>query len=212
MLLNYTFNKSHTLYFSEEISEIETIKDSKYTVFCLQTKIYVYEENGHKLFDIVACCNPTIYSAICKSLSGKAVIASLCSSGSSVSDYKEDSVQIKDYSSSGAFASDSKIIKPFGNGYEIGGLALDEEGHRLSVVSKDACYLYLFVINNLTDDKKPIETVQRFNRGQNACTIIYKPIQIVINSLSNPQNFPCDFILLSSSSETTHLFRIGEAA
>ena len=157
--LAYTFKKSHTLYFSEEISEIETLKDSKYTVFCLQTKIYVYSQNGRQLFDIITCCNPTIYTEICKSLTGKAVIASLFSSGASVSDYKEDSVQIKDYSSSGAFAADSKIIKPFGNGYEIGGLALDDEGHRLSVVSKDACYLYLYVISNLPADKKPIETI-----------------------------------------------------
>ncbi len=157
--LAYKFKKSHTLYFSEEISEIETLKNSKYTVFCLQTKLYIFSQNGRQLFDIITCCNPTVYSAVCKSLTGQAVIASLFSSGASVSDYKEDSVQIKDYSNSGASAPDSKIVKPFGNGYEIGGLALDEEGHRLSVVSKDACYLYLYVICNLQADKKPIETI-----------------------------------------------------
>jgi hypothetical protein len=68
--LSYSFKKAHTLYFSEEISEIETLKDSKYTVFCLQTKIYVFSQNGRQLFDIITCCNPTIYSAICKSLTG----------------------------------------------------------------------------------------------------------------------------------------------
>lgn len=33
--LSFSFKKAHTLYFSEEISEIETLKDSRYTVFCL---------------------------------------------------------------------------------------------------------------------------------------------------------------------------------
>ena len=120
-------------------------------------------------------------------------------------------MQIKDYTA-GLFAPDSKIVKPFGNGYEIGGLSLDDEGHRLAVVSKDACYLYLFVVSSMPTDKKPLEPTQRFNRGQNACTSIYKPIQIVVNNLASPQNFPYDFILLSSSSETTHLFKMGDAA
>ena len=222
MPIAYTYKKAHVQYFSEEISEIETLKDSRYTVFCLQTKIYVYSHNGRCLFDIITCCNPAIYAAISKSLSFDAVIASLYSS--STSDYKEDSVQVRDYSSSAPFASDFRIVKPFGSGYEIGALSLDEEGHRLAVVSKDACYMYLYIICCVSvgkqDPKKPEpstaevkEPIQRFIRGQTSASEIFKPIQIFISNL-HPQAglFPCNFILLSSSSDTMHLFRIGEAA
>lgn len=58
------------------------------------------------------------------------------------------------------------------------------------------------------------EPIQRFVRGQNSCDHIYKPMQIVIADMFFPHTgmFPCNFVLLSSSSETMHLFRIGEAA
>ena len=126
-------------------------------MFCLQTKICIYSSNGREPYDIIQCCNPSVYSAISKSLSNKAVLACLVSSSSSLpfTDYKEDSVLIKDYSSSSKLEEDLKIIKPFGNGYEIGGLSLDEEGHRLAVVSKDAFYVYLYVIfGHLADPKE----------------------------------------------------------
>lgn len=157
---NYKFKISYQKHFSEEISDIETLKDSKYTVFCLQTKIYLFSLNGRELFDIIPCCNPQVYSAICKTLTHHAVVASLFSSGanSSIADYKEDSVQIKDYSSATKREEDLKITKPFGNGYEIGGLSLDEEGHRLAVVSKDACYLYLYITYNRNQESKTEDT------------------------------------------------------
>jgi hypothetical protein len=154
-----TFKRVFVRYFSEEISDIEILKGGHYTVFCLQTKLYIYSRNGRDLYDIIPCCNPTIYSAISKSLSDTAVVATLFSSGSNASDYKEDSVQIKDYSYQelmGSFKSskqqlysrveDFRITKPFGHGYEIGGLSLDNEGHRLAVVSKDACSIYLYIV------------------------------------------------------------------
>jgi hypothetical protein len=58
------------------------------------------------------------------------------------------------------------------------------------------------------------EPSQRFIRGQNSCDQIYKPVQIVIADMFSPHAglFPCNFVLLSSSSETMHMFRIGEAA
>lgn len=95
--VTFSFKKVHTSYFSEEISEVETLRDGSHTVICLQTKIYVFSANGRVISDIIACCNPRIYAATTKSLSNHVVIASLFSQ--SVADYKEDSVQIRDYSS-----------------------------------------------------------------------------------------------------------------
>jgi hypothetical protein len=95
-------------------------------------------------------------------VANKAVLACLTTSASSLpfADYKEDSVLIKDYSSFSKREEDLRIIKPFGSGYEIGGLSLDEEGHRLAVVSKDACYVYLYILFGHSADpkeNKPIE-------------------------------------------------------
>lgn len=86
----------------------------------------------------------------------------MISSGSTLpfTDYKEDSVLIKDYMSSNKLEEDLKIIKPFGNGYEIGGLSLDEEGHRLAVVSKDACYVYLYIIFGHFSDPKQSKMIE----------------------------------------------------
>lgn len=113
-------------------------------MFCLQTKLYVFSANGRTIEDIIPCCNPQIYAATTMSLTNNPIIASIFSQ--SPADYKEDSVQIRNNRPEFHCASDSKILKPFGNGYEIGGLSLDDEGHRLAVVSKDACYLYLYIV------------------------------------------------------------------
>ena len=133
----------------------------------MQTKICIYSTNGREPYDIIQCCNPSVYSAISKTLSNKAVIACLNTSASSLpfADYKEDSIIIKDYSSSTQREEDLRIIKPFGSGYEIGGLTFDEEGHRLAVVSKDACYVYLYItFGHSADPKenKPIEIKEPF--------------------------------------------------
>ena len=72
-------------------------------------------------------------------------------------------------------------MKPFGSNYEIGALSMDEEGHRLVVVSKDACYMYLYIICQVASGK-PNEAVevkepsQRFIRGQSSADQIFKPI------------------------------------
>jgi hypothetical protein len=47
------YRKTFTRHFAEEISEIETVKESRYTVFCLQTKICLYSSNGREPFDII---------------------------------------------------------------------------------------------------------------------------------------------------------------
>lgn len=36
------------------------------------------------------------------------------------------------------------IAKPFGIGYKIGGIQLDELGRRIVVISYDGCYVYLY--------------------------------------------------------------------
>jgi len=53
-----TYRKAHVLYFSEEISIVETLAESRQTVFCLQTKICIYGNNGRVLFDVINCCRP----------------------------------------------------------------------------------------------------------------------------------------------------------
>jgi hypothetical protein len=57
-------------------------------------------------------------------------------------DYREDSILIKDYSGKHTF----NITQPFSRGVEVGGISLDSEGHRLTVVNKNATYLYLYLV------------------------------------------------------------------
>lgn len=84
---------------------------------------------------------PLIYSIISKSFIDQAVVACL----QITNDSRADAVQVQ-------VGTEVKLIsKPFGSAYEIGGLQLDQEGHRLAIVSKDACYIYLYVIIDLTD-------------------------------------------------------------
>ena len=58
--------RSNVRHFSEEINNIEILPGAKFTIFSLETKIYVYSNNSKDLYDIVACVNPTVYSSIIK--------------------------------------------------------------------------------------------------------------------------------------------------
>jgi hypothetical protein len=89
------------------------------------------------------------------------LIASLYSFHSS-SDYKEDSIHVRDYAST----QDLKIVKPFGGSYELGGLAMDDEGHRLAVVSKDACYIYLYVLTQSTERNEKAEKAEKSEKAE----------------------------------------------
>ena len=79
-------------HFTEEINSIEILPSARYTLFCLETKIYVYSTNSKDLFDIISCINPTVYSAITKQLDERAMISYLEPSGDS------EIVNIRDYS------------------------------------------------------------------------------------------------------------------
>ena len=62
-------------YFSESVTRIEILPSSRFTVFCLETKIYVYTRNGRDLHDIIDCHKPVISSVIYKPLQQKIVLA-----------------------------------------------------------------------------------------------------------------------------------------
>lgn len=101
-------------HFSEEINSIEILPGARYTLFCLETKIYVYSRNSKDLFDIIHCASPTINSAITKELEEKAMIAFLEQKGDG------EVVNIRDYGNE--FELTYSIVKPFGWGYKVGGL------------------------------------------------------------------------------------------
>ena len=69
--------QTNVRHFSEEINGIEILPGAKYTVFCLETKIYVYSKNSKDLYDIITCVTPTISSAIIKQLDDKVMLAYL---------------------------------------------------------------------------------------------------------------------------------------
>ena len=106
--------RTNVRHFSEEIKSIEILPGAKYTIFCLETKVYVYSNNSKDLYDIIACVNPTVYSAIIKQLDDKLMLAYLDSTGDA------EVVKIRDY---GGTAECTYVIKqPFGWGYKVGGL------------------------------------------------------------------------------------------
>lgn len=78
-------------HFTEEINSIEILPGARYTLFCLETKIYVYSRNSKDLHDIITCVSPTINSAITKQLDEKAMIAFLETAGNG------ETVYIRDY-------------------------------------------------------------------------------------------------------------------
>ena len=67
---------------------------AKFTIFSLETKIYVYSNNSKDLYDIVACVNPTVYSSIIKQLDDKPMLAYLDPTGDA------EVVKIRDYGGS----------------------------------------------------------------------------------------------------------------
>lgn len=78
-------------HFNENINNIEILSGAKYTIFNLETKIYVYSNNSKDLFDIIDCVNPTVYSSIIKQLDDKPMLAYLDPSGDA------EVVKIRDY-------------------------------------------------------------------------------------------------------------------
>ena len=82
-----TYRRAHVLYFTEEISMVETLEESRHTLFCLQTKICVYARNGRDLVDVIHCCRPQVYSACAKTLSFSPVVACLFSSVSGIASF-----------------------------------------------------------------------------------------------------------------------------
>jgi len=186
-------------HFTEEVKNIEILPGAKYTLFCLETKIYVYARNSKDLYDIIPCSNPIVCSAITTSLNEKALIAFL-EPGSD-----GESVNIRDY---GVQADCTYQIKqPFGWGYKVGGLQLEAGGRRICVVSADGCYVYIYGVEDFQPDtepntdfeedqlldtygdenpyllmehnKKTVEIthpIQKFQRGSSTCKEIYMPI------------------------------------
>ena len=106
-------------------------------------------------------------------------------------------------------------------------------------MSADGCYVYIYGIedyqadndNNaeieedllldtygdenpylLTEHKKKVveitHAIQKFQRGSSTCKEIYSPIQFVHGF--STKNHNRDFVLLSSSSMTTHMFVLNE--
>ena len=69
--------RSNVRHFSEEINGVEILPGAKYTVFCLETKIYVYSKNSRDIYDIISCVSPTISSAVIKQLDDKVMVAYL---------------------------------------------------------------------------------------------------------------------------------------
>ena len=186
-------------HFTEEISSIEILPGARYTLFCLETKIYVYSRNSKDLFDIISCVSPTVYSAITTQLEEKAMIAFLETSGDG------ETVYIRDYG--GQAECTYSIKQPFGWGYKVGGLQLDVGGHRICAVSADGCYVYMFAVQAdsaesetipeleedellntygnenpylLTEHTKNLieiqQPIQKFQRGSSVCKEIYGPI------------------------------------
>ena len=78
-------------HFTEEINSIEILPGAKYTLFCLETKIYIYARNSKDLYDIISCYTPTVCSAITTQLNEKAMIAFLEFSG------EGENVYVRDY-------------------------------------------------------------------------------------------------------------------
>jgi hypothetical protein len=62
----------------------------------------------------------------------------------SSAEFREDSVLIKDYSSN--HNPHYNILQPFGRVQEIGSVALDQEGHRITIVNKDVSYVYVYIV------------------------------------------------------------------
>ena len=131
--------QTNVRHFSEEVNIIEILPGAKYTLFCLETKIYVYSLNSKDLYDIVTCVSPTIYSAVIKQLDDKVMLAYLNPEG------EGEKVNIRDYG--GSRECTYQISQPFGWGYKVGGLQLDIGGDRLCVVSADGCYVYVFGVH-----------------------------------------------------------------
>ena len=84
-------------HFTEEINSIEILPGARYTLFALETKIYVYSRNSKDLFDIISCVSPTIYTAITKQLDEKAMVAFLEKNGD------RETVHIRDYGGQSEF-------------------------------------------------------------------------------------------------------------
>lgn len=84
-------SRANVRHFNEKINNIEILSGAKYTIFNLETKIYVYSNNSKDLFDIIDCVNPTVYSSIIKQLDDKPMLAYLDPSGDA------EVVKIRDY-------------------------------------------------------------------------------------------------------------------
>ena len=83
--------KTNVRHFSEVVNSIEILPGAKYTVFCLESSIYVYSKNSKDLYDIVACVSSTISSAVIKQLDDKVLLAYLDPEG------EGEKISIRDY-------------------------------------------------------------------------------------------------------------------
>ena len=116
---------------------------SKYTLFCLESKIYIYEKSGTELFDCVECKSPEIFAAICfeqSDLTSTLMIASLAKD-------EKEVVEVRDYNHS-CHELSHRIKKPFGKGYPVGGMSFGPGGKQFIVVSQDGCYVNFYQVSN----------------------------------------------------------------
>ena len=121
---NQTGERTMVKHFTEDVSRIEILPEARYTLICLQTAIYVYSRNSTYLYDIVACSEASISSAIYRFYEQKLVLAYLSQADSS------ETVEVHDYSVSKRTGMDTvyTMAKPFSAGYKVGGVQLDELG------------------------------------------------------------------------------------
>ena len=126
------------------MSQIEILPGARFTLICLKTSIYIYRKNSRDLFDIIPCSSPIISSSIYKSFEDKLVLAYLSR------DDPGETVIVHDFSINASTQMDTiyTIAKPFSAGYKVGGIQLDELGQRITVVSADGCYIYLYCLED----------------------------------------------------------------
>ena len=110
--------RTHAKHFSEAASRIEILPESRFTIICLQTNIYIYKSNTQELYDIVPCTFSCISSAIYKNHEQRLVLAYLS---------REDpgeKLLVHDYAINPQTGTDTlyQIVKPFSSGYKIGGI------------------------------------------------------------------------------------------